>query len=217
MWNSKSQTSINRWLAISGGKPIKTLDELYEAAIITQPKYQDYVKELGNQVCEACGDSTETVDIEFASLKGKQRALKKASDDYSGRNLRPGISWLYDIVRGSIKFASAAKQVLECLEIMQSDEWSIYLYRQCQEPVQTTNADRLSRFESSLSVEHWGRFLPYLRDSNSSCRTHRIGYKATIAQAVYVLSIVFCWSYWKAEGTSQWLEIGQVDLKSILS
>lgn len=107
-------------MAISGGKPIKTLDELYEAAIITQPEYQDYVKELVNQVCEACGDSTETVDIEFASLKGKQRALEKASDDYSGRNLRPGISWLYDIVRGSIKFASA-KQVLECLEIMQSD------------------------------------------------------------------------------------------------
>lgn len=110
----------NQQLAISGDRPVQTLDELYEAAVLVEPVYQAYVKRLVEKVCDACGDSMETVDVQFASLKGKERALAKAFDDYSSRNLPPGISWLYDIVRSSVKFSSA-DQVLKCLEIMQND------------------------------------------------------------------------------------------------
>ncbi|CAJ1966754.1 unnamed protein product [Cylindrotheca closterium] len=113
-------TDEHQQLATSGDRPVETLDELYEAAVVVGPVYQDYIRNLVDQVCEACGDSVETVDVQFASLKGKERALAKAFDDYSNRTLPPGISWLYDIVRGSIKFVSA-DQVLKCLEILQND------------------------------------------------------------------------------------------------
>ncbi|KAL3935242.1 MAG: hypothetical protein SGBAC_009205 [Bacillariaceae sp.] len=113
-------TDEHQQMATSGDRPVETLDELYDAAVVVGPAYQEYITSLVDKVCEACGDSIETVDVQFASLKGKERALAKAYDDYSNRNLPPGISWLYDIVRGSVKFASA-DQVLTCLEILQND------------------------------------------------------------------------------------------------
>ena len=65
-------------------------------------------------------DPDSVADIEFAPLKGKERSLEKATDEYSQRSPGPGVSWLYDIVRGSIKFSSE-QQIVKCLELMQEN------------------------------------------------------------------------------------------------
>jgi len=113
-----------------------TVKDLYEAAKIARPTYQNVVTALVDRVCEITDtdrqhievefapldkiDPDSVVDIEFAPLKGKERALEKATDDYSKRSPGPGVSWLYDIVRGSIKFASE-QQIAKCLELMHDD------------------------------------------------------------------------------------------------
>jgi hypothetical protein len=44
-------------------------------------------------------------EISFTTvpLKAKPPAREKAADDYGSHKPRPGVSWLYDIVRGSIE------------------------------------------------------------------------------------------------------------------
>ncbi|KAL3941946.1 MAG: hypothetical protein SGBAC_003774 [Bacillariaceae sp.] len=118
------------------GTAVTTAKDLYQAAKIAQPIYQNVVTELVDKVCEITGterqqidvefsalkklDPDSVVNIEFAPLKGKDRALEKATDDYSQRSPGPGVSWLFDIVRGSIKFSSE-QQIAKCLELMQAD------------------------------------------------------------------------------------------------
>lgn len=129
--------------------PVRTLNELYEAAEVAFPIYQQLVfsmmekvhpsfivsQEDGNDgdMATSCGDgesvdnrsdTTKTerngVSITFAPLKGKTRAQEKARDDYSQRNPDPGVSWLFDIVRGSISFTSA-DQMISVLQMLQDD------------------------------------------------------------------------------------------------
>jgi hypothetical protein len=101
-------------------EPVKTLQELYAAAEISKPIYQDTITRIVDQVCEALGDQKDSVEVDFASLKGRDRAQAKADDDYSKRNPGPCISWLFDIVRGSIKF-STCEQVAKFVELIQED------------------------------------------------------------------------------------------------
>jgi tetratricopeptide (TPR) repeat protein len=101
-------------------EPVKTLQELYAAAKIIKPIYQDTITRIVDQVCEALGDQKDTVEVDFAPLKGRDRAQAKADDDYSKRNPGPCISWLFDIVRGSIKF-STCEQVAKFVELVQED------------------------------------------------------------------------------------------------
>jgi hypothetical protein len=101
-------------------EPVKTLQELYAAAEISKPIYQDTITRIVDQVCEAFGDQKDAVEVDFAPLKGRDRAQAKADDDYSKRNPGPCISWLFDIVRGSIKF-STCEQVAKCVELIQED------------------------------------------------------------------------------------------------
>jgi hypothetical protein len=54
-------------------------------------------------------------------LKGRKRTEEKAHDDYSERKPGPAVSWLYDIVRGSIEFSSS-EQLLKCIELMKKDK-----------------------------------------------------------------------------------------------
>lgn len=102
------------------GKPVETLDELYEAATKCQPVYEKLIRYLVARVSQACNVDESSVDLKIMPLKSRQRSVNKSNDDYKDRVPGPPVSWLYDIVRGSIRF-STADQVLKCLEIMKED------------------------------------------------------------------------------------------------
>ncbi|CAJ1949233.1 unnamed protein product [Cylindrotheca closterium] len=97
------------------------MNELYEAAHITRPILKEKVEKLVQQVCQSLSDDPDTVEIKLPELKGRERASRKAQDDYSGRVPGPGIAWLYDVLRCSILFQSA-DQVLKCIDILEQDE-----------------------------------------------------------------------------------------------
>mmetsp|Transcript_27421 Transcript_27421/g.66603 ORF Transcript_27421/g.66603 Transcript_27421/m.66603 type:complete len:914 (+) Transcript_27421:89-2830(+) len=99
------------------GIPTKTYDQLYSAAESVEPLYESLVHRLVDQVCHG---RTDQVVIKFAPLKSRQRAREKSRDDYAGRKPSPGLSWLYDIVRGSIAFASA-EDIAQCIDLMIKD------------------------------------------------------------------------------------------------
>ena len=90
-----------RVAATHGVGSVTTMDELYESANAALPTFTVMVNEIG----AAVGGS---VVVEIAPLKGRNRAQKKADDDYidrisvdgqGGQVHAPAIGWLYDIVR----------------------------------------------------------------------------------------------------------------------
>ncbi|CAJ1966465.1 unnamed protein product [Cylindrotheca closterium] len=105
----------------TSGTPVSSMEQLYEAAQIAEPVFKDIVTSLVDRVCTACGDSREALTLKFPPLKGRKRAREKSDDDYIHRTPDPGLSWLYDIVRGSIVFSSV-DQIAACLEIMKADD-----------------------------------------------------------------------------------------------
>lgn len=91
------------------GEPVKTLDELYKAAKKVQPVFNKIVQKLVKEICDSCESRFEEVFTECSDLKGRKRATNKAEDDYGKRQPGPAVSWLYDILRGSVKLNSAAE------------------------------------------------------------------------------------------------------------
>ncbi|KAL3930054.1 MAG: hypothetical protein SGBAC_011936 [Bacillariaceae sp.] len=102
------------------GQPVKTLSELYEAAEQSKPIYQEIVKDIVRKFQSKHAETTVGMVVNLSELKGKQRAQEIAEDDYAKRCPKPGLSWLYDIVRGSIEFTSA-HHVIEFLELIQQE------------------------------------------------------------------------------------------------
>ncbi|KAL3930647.1 MAG: hypothetical protein SGBAC_011671, partial [Bacillariaceae sp.] len=103
-----------------GGRPVKTVKEVYQAAQYALPIFQNLVMKLVEEINEECTHRVERPHVEFAPLRGQDRAQAKADDDYSNRAPGPGVSWLYDIVRGSISLTSS-KQILRCLKLIERD------------------------------------------------------------------------------------------------
>jgi tetratricopeptide (TPR) repeat protein len=99
------------------GDLVATLDELYVAAEIAKPIYEKTISRVIDQVC---GDDRDSVIAKFADLKDRDRAQEKAGNEYVDRSHGPALSWLYDIVRGSILFSSA-EQMMKCIELLQQD------------------------------------------------------------------------------------------------
>jgi hypothetical protein len=106
--NSLEYKEHYRQESINGGA-VTTLGELYAAAGAAHLVFMEKVKLLVSKVCDDCKVDNENVKVSFSSLKNQDRALEKATDDYGRRNPGPGVSWLYDIVRGSVEFGSAAE------------------------------------------------------------------------------------------------------------
>lgn len=80
----------------SRGEIVKSINELYVVAEIANQKFCETIE----QILESTGATSSK--FLSAPLKGKKRALEKAKDDYECRPDGPGISWLFDICRGSI-------------------------------------------------------------------------------------------------------------------
>jgi hypothetical protein len=57
-------------------KPAKSLPELYAAEEIGKSIHQDIITRIVDQVCEACGDQMDTVEVDFAPPK-RQRACPR--------------------------------------------------------------------------------------------------------------------------------------------
>ncbi|KAL3943271.1 MAG: hypothetical protein SGBAC_002642 [Bacillariaceae sp.] len=104
----------------TAGTPVNSFEELYEAANIANVVFKDTVMRLADRARKACGDSREILNVEFPRLKGRERALEKSDDDYMNRTPGPAVSWLYDIVRASIEFASV-DQIAAFLELVKAD------------------------------------------------------------------------------------------------
>ena len=96
------------------GKSVETMDELYEAARIAEPVFESLVHRLIKQT------ENDDVQAEIPALKGRERAQEKANHKYFNRGA-PSISWLYDIVRGSIMCPSI-KSLLAILKSIQEDD-----------------------------------------------------------------------------------------------
>jgi len=106
--------------------PVEDISELYAAAEMIRPIYIKKVESLVAQTKEIHGPDAQ-IEIKLPPLKGKERAVAKAEDDYNNRNPAPAVSWLYDIVRGSILFSSA-ECLLTCIRLMKEDE-SIHIVK----------------------------------------------------------------------------------------
>jgi tetratricopeptide (TPR) repeat protein len=133
------------------GEPVKTLDELYEAAKEAKPVFYKLIQKLVKQVCDACDSKIEDVVADRPTLKRRKRAKEKAEDDYAQRQPGPGVSWLYDIVRGSVKFASAA-QVKKFVQLMRKKK-SIHIVKaknRFQNPSLTGYRDLNIHFQISI-------------------------------------------------------------------
>jgi tetratricopeptide (TPR) repeat protein len=119
------------------GEPVRSIEELYDAAVIALPVFTELLKRIvaGVDGLTLEGersqcitdwrslDSSEPVfpfesqSMNIAPLKGQQRTSEKANDDYEKRNPGPGITWVNDIVRGSI-VCETIKQMKEVMTVL---------------------------------------------------------------------------------------------------
>ena len=95
------------------GAPAKTLEDLYAIA-------KDAREEYTKVMTAACADS---VPLRLAPLKGRERAAAKARDEYKDK-AEPFVSWLFDVVRGSVLCETEADivRLYEALEANPSVE-----------------------------------------------------------------------------------------------
>lgn len=110
------QTSVN-------GEPVKDIVELYEVAEAAFSVYVAKINDLISNVTNEDGadDTYFKLPPGKNQLKGKRRASKKAETDYSDREEGPAISYLFDIVRGSVVFSSPSK-LIQFLELIRKDD-----------------------------------------------------------------------------------------------
>eukprot|EP00980_Cylindrotheca_fusiformis_P012674 scaffold3103_cov136-Cylindrotheca_fusiformis.AAC.12 len=103
------------------GDTVCTLDDLYGAATIAKPVYEETISRIIDQVC-GDGSGPQAI-VNVAEMKSRDSALEKANcEDGRKDKMKDGseFSWLYDIVRGSILFCSA-EQMMKCIALLQQD------------------------------------------------------------------------------------------------
>ena len=78
-----------------GGGPVRSLDELYGVAAAARAGFAQMLVDVAGKV--------DGVLVKLPSgLKGRARAAEKADDSYAGYSPGPAVSWLFNIVRGSL-------------------------------------------------------------------------------------------------------------------
>mmetsp|Transcript_31134 Transcript_31134/g.74848 ORF Transcript_31134/g.74848 Transcript_31134/m.74848 type:complete len:707 (-) Transcript_31134:848-2968(-) len=110
------------------GTPVKSLDDLYEAATTVLPMFRDIVNDLAKKSCASRDDDPHGTNAQsprvIIATKGRNRAQAKATDDYATRKPGPAVSWLYDVVRASIEFQSS-QEVSQCIKLLQEDDYYV--------------------------------------------------------------------------------------------
>ncbi|CAJ1954393.1 unnamed protein product [Cylindrotheca closterium] len=105
--------------------PVQNLVELYQVAEIVFPIFATKIEKLIGEARKRTDPRECGIQLRLPSgktkLKGKQRALEKAYDDYSKKEPGPPESWLNDIVRGSVTF-DRAEELLRFLELVCLDD-----------------------------------------------------------------------------------------------
>lgn len=89
-----------RQVRLGDGHVVQTFPELYEAANVARESFIS----LLNSITFTAGIPFSNVNV--AASKSLVRATEKAKDDYGDRPHGPGLSWLFDIVRGSVECSS---------------------------------------------------------------------------------------------------------------
>ena len=92
------------------GTPAKTLEDLYAIAEVAREEYTKVMT-------AACIDSAAALTV--AGLKGKERAAAKASEEYKDKTA-PFVSWLFDVVRGSVLCETEA-DIVSLYEALESN------------------------------------------------------------------------------------------------
>lgn len=100
----------------------QTLEEVYQAATAMKPLFEQTVNGIVDQIQNKIPpEGSSSIDVQFAPLKGRQRALEKAQNEYHDKDPGPDVAWLSDIVRGSVVFETV-DQIILCLELIRDSE-----------------------------------------------------------------------------------------------
>mmetsp|Transcript_10601 Transcript_10601/g.25615 ORF Transcript_10601/g.25615 Transcript_10601/m.25615 type:complete len:737 (+) Transcript_10601:81-2291(+) len=94
------------------GALAQTYPDLFEAARIAKPVFEEMMKSIFDHICYGQEDS---MISRFADIKDQDRAEEKANGHYLDRRPGPALAWLYDIVRGSVVFSSPDAP-MRCIE-----------------------------------------------------------------------------------------------------
>jgi len=100
------------------GQPVQGLSDLYAAAQQAQPIFFTRIQETVQTFRQSVGAEEQEIVVSEDKLKDTIRAMEKAKEDYADRPAPA--SWLYDIVRASIVFASS-QQLLQFVETLLQD------------------------------------------------------------------------------------------------
>lgn len=95
------------------GDPVKTAQELFEAATTAKDEFRAFVM----RIVRATEIPPNYVSI--ANLKSMERSIEKARDDYGKRDPGPDVSWLFDIVRGMI-ICEAETEIVALMEAVEA-------------------------------------------------------------------------------------------------
>ena len=98
------------------GRVVSSIEELYQSAKLAHSIFSHQLFALVDSFPDL---KLKSEKICVAPLKKEDRALEKAVDDYGKRVDGPGISWLFDIVRGSI-FCDSPEQIVEVVNAIHS-------------------------------------------------------------------------------------------------
>jgi tetratricopeptide (TPR) repeat protein len=96
------------------GAPVRSLDDLYSAAVVAQPHFRAFMKEVVSNVPSlGVGDEADGRLI-LVPLKLRASAQQKMDKKYSDRFPGPGAAWVMDVVRASV-LCKDAKQIMEVM------------------------------------------------------------------------------------------------------
>ncbi|CAJ1965688.1 unnamed protein product [Cylindrotheca closterium] len=99
----------------SKGAIARSYSDLFQAARAAKPVFEEIMKKIFDHICFENADG---MIARFADIKDQERAKEKANGLYSRREPGPALSWLYDIVRGSVVFSSP-EGPMRCIEAFQ--------------------------------------------------------------------------------------------------
>ena len=130
------------------GQPVQNLEELYFEAEKVQSHFETFLQEMVKEVGGIGSDS-----IVFAPLKGNERAMEKAKDDYSNRSPGPGCSWLYDIVRASVVCVTP-DQIIEVVRYVEANSHIVQAKNRFANPTCSGYRDLIFHLRISATATH---------------------------------------------------------------